>query len=258
MHETKQTGGYRGVEAVSVQPPDVTLRRGRPVLVDLFCGAGGAGMGYYQAGFDVIGVDIDPQPDYPFRFIQADAIAFLDRMLAGGTWDWVGPGVVAAYHGSPPCQGYSSLSALHPEVDYPKLVGDVRARFRALGRPYVIENVIGSPMTNALLLCGSMFGMRIRRHRLFDTSDLIYAPSPCQHHLQPDILGVYGNSDGAHEPGFKHEGHKRGPRQATTTEAREVMEMPWVTKRRGLTEAIPPRFTRHIGEQLLSVVEVAA
>lgn len=230
----------------------VALARGkRPRLLDLFCGAGGAGMGYHRAGFEVVGVDLRPQPDYPFEFHQADALDIL-RWEAD---DWLDPLDFDAIHASPPCQHYSSLASLHPDREYVDLYVAVRDKLRWIGRPWVMENVVGAPYEQGVVLCGSMFEetRRIRRHRNFEASFLMLGPS-CRHDLQDHLLGVYGASDGAHEPGFKHKGHKRGPRQATTTEAREVMGMPWVTKRKGLTEAIPPAFTEWIGERLLAEV----
>jgi DNA (cytosine-5)-methyltransferase 1 len=224
----------------------------RPRLLDAFCGAGGAGVGYHRSGFDVVGVDIADQPDYPFEFHRADALTVL-QIVADGSRSWE----FDAVHASPPCQHYSSLASLHPEALYVDLYVRVRDCLRAIGRPWVMENVVGAPYQQGVVLCGSMFDetRRLRRHRNFEASFLMLGPE-CRHDLQHDLLGVYGNSDGAHEPGFKHKGHKRGPRQATTIEAREVMAMPWVTKRKGLTEAIPPAFTEWIGERLLSQVEL--
>jgi DNA (cytosine-5)-methyltransferase 1 len=123
---------------------------GRPRLLDLYCGAGGAAIGYWRAGFDVTGVDI-PQPRYPFRFVQADALTFpLD-----------GYDVV---HASPPCQDSLSLRVLRRRL--PRLIPPTRARLRAWGGLYVIENVGRAPLTNCVTLCGSSFGLGVRRHRL--------------------------------------------------------------------------------------------
>lgn len=199
-------------------------------------------MGYHRAGFEVVGVDIEPQPHYPFEFVQADALSFpLDGF--------------DAIHASPPCQAYSALSSLH-DTEYPDLYQQVRELLIATGRPWVIENVIGAPYRSGIVLCGSMFPPplnRIRRHRNFESSHLMMPP-PCQHRDQPALVGIYGASDGSYPEGFKHPGKKRGPRQATTIEAREVMGMPWAVQRGELTQAIPPAYTEWIGTQLLAVL----
>lgn len=220
----------------------------RPLLLDLFAGAGGASVGYHRAGFNVVGVDIEPQPNYPFEFHQADAMQFpLED--------------VDVIHASPPCQGESRLRVLHPDRTYSRLLRPTLARLATLPVPWVVENVEGAdapPEVYRFMLCGSAFGLRVRRHRWF-WSNLAVWSTPCNHAAQNDrLLGVYGASDGAHPDGFKHPGQKRGPRQATTAEAREVMGMPWATRRRELTEAIPPAYTQWIGEQLIQALETAA
>lgn len=217
-------------------------------LLDLFCGAGGAGMGYHRAGFDVVGVDIEPQPNYPFPFVRADAL----QVLEAGFWR-----SFDAIHASPPCQAYTAFTAVRPDGDHPLLIEPVRELLEQTRLHYVIENVPGAPLIRPTILCGSSFGLPIRRHRLFETNWTLLAP-PCVHRDQPWIVGVYGASDGAHEPGFKHPGNKRGPRQATTSEAREIMGMPWATRRRELTEAIPPAYTELIGHQLMAHLGVEA
>src|SRR5690606_39199430 len=110
------------------------------LLLDLFSGAGGASVGYHRAGFDVVGVDLDPQPNYPFEFIRADAMLLLSDGRFMGQFDVV--------HASPPCQRYSVMSKCRPELagQYPDLVDPVRENLAALGLPYVIENVPGSPL----------------------------------------------------------------------------------------------------------------
>lgn len=152
----------------------------RPRLLDLFCGAGGAGMGYHRAGFDVVGVDIAPQPHYPFEFHQADALTF--------PFDVFG---FAAVHASPPCQEYSVTRSLH-RAEYPTLVEAVRARLLGTGLRYVIENVVGAPLTNCVTLCGSSFGLGVRRHRRFETNWTVWSPPQCRHDLQPAPIDVTG------------------------------------------------------------------
>lgn len=205
-------------------------------------------MGYHRAGFDVVGVDIEDQPDYPFEFHQADAMTFeLDGF--------------DAIHASPPCQGETSLKVLWKDREYERLLIPMLDRFASLDVPWVVENVDnadGPVGAYKVRLCGSSFGLRVRRHRWFWSNVGFLVPS-CDHRSQAGrLVGVYGASDGAHEDGFKHPGRKRGPRQATTIEAREVMDMPWVTKRRGLTNAIPPAYTEHLGWQLMAHVTKAA
>jgi DNA (cytosine-5)-methyltransferase 1 len=220
----------------------------KPRLLDLFCGAGGAAMGYHRAGFDVVGVDIEPQTRFPFEFHQADAMTFpLDGF--------------DAIHASPPCQGESSLRVLHVDKTYERLLVPVLERMAGVSVPWVVENVNNAEAPSGIYkvrLCGSSFGLRVRRHRWFWSNTALLVPS-CNHRAQQGrLVGVYGASDGAHPDGFKHPGRKRGPRQATTAEAREVMGMPWVAQRRGLTNAIPPAYTEWIGSQLLAALRQVA
>lgn len=211
----------------------------KPRLLDLFCKAGGSGMGYYQAGFDVVGVDIEPQPNYPFEFIQADAMTFpLDGF--------------DAVHGSPPCQGYSVTKSLHT-AEYPKLIGLLRERLATTGVPFVIENVAGAraEMVDPVTLCGSSFGLGVRRHRLFELSFPVSAPS-CAHHLQPcpvDVTGTGGSRSGPRVDGKG--GNSRKPRNLS--HAREVMGIDWMT-RKELSQAVPPAYTQYIGSQLLAQI----
>jgi DNA (cytosine-5)-methyltransferase 1 len=154
----------------------------RPRLLDLFCGAGGCSAGYAAAGFEVVGVDNEPHPDYPFEFRLGDALEVLeDRAYLDG-FDVV--------HASPPCQAYSKLAALHDE-EHPELVEPVRDLLEAWGGRYVIENVVGAPLRGALMLCGSEFGLgavcvdgrrrQLRRHRLFESNVWLMGAGGCQH-----------------------------------------------------------------------------
>jgi len=224
----------------------------RPRLLDLFCGAGGAAKGYYDAGFEVVGVDIMPQPNYPFEFIHGDAIEFLERMVAGGTFEWKGPGLFAAVHASPPCQAHSTLGSLWKDRKHPDLVAPTRDLLAAWGLPYVIENVVGAPLLNPIMLCGSTFGLgangrQLRRHRLFESSVMVMA-YPCQHIGQP--VGVYGYGGG----GSMTRGYK-----GTSEEYREAMGMHWpgLTKAE-IAQAIPPAYTEHIGGYLMAEVMARA
>ncbi|OAP24619.1 MULTISPECIES: DNA methylase [Amycolatopsis] len=204
----------------------------RALLLDLFCKAGGAAKGYHDAGFDVIGVDIEPQPHYPYAFYQADALDFLTAH--GHDFD--------AIHASPPCQAFTLAQRIQNRR-HPDLVGPVRAALTAIGRPWVIENVEGAPLRNPITLCGAMFPeLNVYRHRLFETSFPVTAP-PEPVHREP--LTKMGRPP---QPGERMHvvGNFSGVRQART-----AMGIGWMT-RNELAEAIPPAYTRHIGTQLLN------
>lgn len=184
-------------------------------------------MGYHQAGFDVIGIDNVLQPDYPFTFVQADAT---DPPLHLEQFDII--------HASPPCQAYiRSGNVDHSK--HPDLLPQTRTMLKASGRPYIIENVPGAPMRPDVILCGSHFDLPIRRHRWFE-SNLPLSPfvPPCDH-TKP-IVGVYGHPHGKN-------GAWKGMLPSTTETWREAMQMPWANPR-GLSNAIPPAYTKHIGQ----------
>ncbi|WP_051146834.1 MULTISPECIES: DNA cytosine methyltransferase [Sphingobium] len=217
-------------------------------MLDLFCCAGGAAMGYARAGFDVWGVDIAPQKNYPFDFIQADVLDLpMDFLL---TFD--------AIHASPPCQGYSSMRHAPGAKGAPLLIDQVRDMLEATGLPYIIENVETArwAMRDPILLCGTMFGLgaqgcELHRHRLFESNvDLV--ASPCQHSGGP-VVGVYGGH--ARKRSAKHGG--RGTRDVWEgghkAAAREAMGMDWATLNE-MSEAIPPAFTEYLGRQLLAAI----
>lgn len=215
-----------------------------PKLLDLFCKEGGASAGYAQAGFEVVGVDIAPQPRYPFEFIQGDAVKVLadEKFIAG----------FDALAGSPPCQAHSALGRSNPHT-YLDFIPQTRAAFQRCGKPYVIENVVGAPLLNPVMLCGSMFGLgaggyQLQRHRLFETNVAVLAP-PCSHDHR-DVIGVYGN---------KARCRRRGggiPTMGTNLPkslGEEAMGIDWMTIN-GLSEAIPPAYTRFLGERLMQDV----
>jgi DNA (cytosine-5)-methyltransferase 1 len=212
----------------------------RPRLLDLFCGAGGAAMGYHRAGFEVVGVDIKPQPNYPFKFHQADA---LDFPLDGFN----------AIHASPPCQAYSVANNIHARTDHPLLIDDTRTRIASARLPYVIENVEGSreALDNPVVICGLSVGCNVRRHRLFECSFPVMVP-PCGDH-RGDWLIVFG---GMPRRRGKKVGIAKGGGSvirrplATAAEARSAMGIDWMT-REELSEAIPPAYTEHIGYYLM-------
>lgn len=200
-----------------------TTSRPRRVL-DLFCKAGGAGYGYYLAGCEVTGVDIEPQPRYPFRFIQADAMTF---PLDG--YDLI--------HASPPCQVYSETAKVTTR-EHPDLVGPVRERLIESGIPYVIENVVGAPLIDPIMLCGAMFGLRVYRHRLFETSFTIDRPAHPDHYWQQVKMGRKPAPDQFHVPVGNF---------PETERARQDMSISWMTGKE-LAQAIPPAFTRYLAE----------
>jgi DNA (cytosine-5)-methyltransferase 1 len=214
-------------------------------LLDLFGGGGGCAKGYMDAGFLVVSVDIVPQPRNPaHRFVQADALEFLREH--GHRFD--------AIHASPPCQGYTrarKLAEAQGKADKsPRLVEPIRQLLIATGKPYVIENVPGAPLRDAVTLCGSMFGLRVRRHRLFESSVMLAAPSNCRHKEQGRPVGVYHRLNDSIPGG--------GRTAATMEEAMEAMGIGWKMRVKDIFEAIPPAYARCIGEQLISYLERTA
>ena len=210
------------------------------LLLDLFCGAGGAAQGYYNTGlFDVMGVDIAPQPRYPFDFLQADVLGFLHSYGL----DMYRPDAI---HASPPCQHHSAMTHCRPGLieNYPPLIEPTRELLEEYGAPYVMENVPGAPLRNPVTLCGFMFGRELYRHRLFETNWALQQPTHQPHTLPASRAGHW-------EPGtvMSISGHI-----APIAKAREVMEMNWTT-REELAEAVPPYYTEHVGYQLARVCQ---
>jgi DNA (cytosine-5)-methyltransferase 1 len=217
----------------------------RPLLLDLFCGAGGAAMGYHRAGFDIIGVDIAPQPNYPFEFHQADAL----MALASTGWGRH----VAAIHASPPCQQFSQMSKCRPGLaeTYPDLVDPTRRLLRATGLPYVIENVVGAPLENPVQICGSGLGMTLQRHRLFESNFPLWGV-PCAHG-QNAWNDDYGHATGRKRRRVPVIGEWRVKKHLQD----EAMRIDWMTLPE-LSEAIPPAYTEFIGGQLLAHIQAEA
>lgn len=206
----------------------------KPRCLDLFCKQGGVSKGLVSAGYDVTGLDIDDQPLYPFPFIKANALTYpLDD------FDF--------YWASPPCQLYSRLKGLvkHSYVD---LIVDVRNRLKSTGKPFVIENVPGSPLLNPILLCGTMFGLKVRRHRLFECHPSIYPllpPHACKGKFgyTNTYKGVSSFANGAKL--ICVVGHN-----FNTIDAKSAMVIPWMN-REGLREAIPPVMAEFIGRIMI-------
>lgn len=238
----------------------------KPRLLDLFCGAGGAAMGYHRAGFEVVGVDIEPQPRYPFEFHQADAMTVLDALedtpVSGFGFPWLNR--FDAIHASPPCQGYSRLRHLPwlKDREYPLLIEPTRDRLEAIGLPWVIENVEDAPMPYYIVLCGIPLGLpNIERHRKFGSNLLLWT---LPHEKHTRVLASGGASLGRRYTGHgvtgvikeisrtSVAGHVTGWREAA-----EHMGIDWM-KREELTQAIPPAYTEWIGRQLLAVIQRSA
>lgn len=218
----------------------------RPLCLDLFCGAGGASMGLHRAGFDVVGVDIKPQPRYPFTFIQGDA---LNPPVKLYMFDLI--------WASPPCQAHSTVAkqqrARRPgRYKHDDVVAQCRTLLEWSGLPWIMENVKGAPLKNPVQLCGSSFGLDVHRHRLFELSGFFVLQPPCVHHIQAPrfrsldkrragklarVVGVHGHLNYAGE---------RELRQ-------KAMGIDWMDDY-GLTQAIPPAYSEYLGRAALEVI----
>lgn len=208
-----------------------------PRLLDLFCGTGGMARGLQRAGFEVIGVDLAPQPNYIGDGFQlADALTFpLDGF--------------DAIHASPPCQASCRMRSRWPNREYPDLIPPIRERLLATGLPYVIENVVGARLVGPVQVCGSALGLgsggaQLRRHRLFE-SNVRLRGTECRH--RSPTIGVYGHPGGS---------SRRDPQpRHSLSEWREAMGIDWPCTTRELTEAIPPAYGEFIGRQLIEAIK---
>jgi DNA (cytosine-5)-methyltransferase 1 len=215
----------------------------RPLLLDLFCCAGGAGVGYYRAGFDVVGVDVVTRTSNPLPFIQADAMKLDPKFIA----------LFDAVHASPPCQSYSDLAKRNGNADeWPRLIEPVREMLISSGKPYVIENVEGAPLICPLVLCGTMFpNLRVLRHRLFEANFPITAPLHKKHpkvHTFDKRKSHFGKTDE-----WADFVQVTGGGNCSLAAARDAMGIDWMSKGE-INEAIPPAYTEHIGRQLMSYI----
>jgi len=208
----------------------------KPRLLDLFCGAGGASMGYAQAGFEVTGVDYKPMTRYPFEFHQADAFEYLSEY--GNEFDVI--------HASPPCQKFSkSVSRKHRE-NHLDMIEPTRTLLIEIGKQYVIENVKRAKLNANLMLCGSMFLLRIKRHRYFELSFPAPLTTPCNHFMYPqDLPGSYNRPNG-----FRVYTISGGWQYVSHEENQVAMQIDWMN-RKELSEAIPPAYTKFIGGHLI-------
>lgn len=212
----------------------------KPRLLDLYSGAGGCAQGYAEAGFDVTGVDNQHQPRYPFRFVQADALEYVQQH--GWEYD--------AIHASPPCQGYSRMRFL-TLAESPLLISATREALNRTGRPYVIENVeLARPHMRAdLMLCGTMLGLRVRRHRLFEIEPsplLLMPPCSCKNGVRDGAL-IGQRLRGPKPPG------RVVPPIFTDAELRAALGVEWMSLKE-TCQAIPPAYTRFIGRALLETM----
>lgn len=196
-------------------------------------------MGYHRAGFEVVGVDISDQPNFPFEFVKADALSLSLKFLK--SFD--------AIHASPPCQSYSDLAKRNRNADkWPRLIEPTRKLLLRSGRPFVIENVEGAPMRNPLVLCGTMFPeLRVIRHRLFESNIKLSALPHGQHPLvftHDKRKAHYGQLD--QNKSFVS---VTGGGNCSVRNARLAMGIEWMTKNE-LNESIPPAYTSFIGRQI--------
>ena len=222
----------------------------RPLLLDLYCCAGGAAMGYHKAGFDVVGVDRKSQPHYPFEFIQADALEYMRGLMEDGpVWQF------QAIHASPPCQRFSKSVSKANREKHPDLVALTRDLLVDSGLPYVIENVPRAPLVNPVQLCGTTLGLRgLQRHRIFETNFPLWSPG-CAH--------------GVNEPRFAPAWNRKNPLRVRPISGgwtddneheanKQAMGVDWDVTPTELSEAIPPAYTEFIGSQLLERMELLA
>lgn len=221
-------------------------------LLDLFCGAGGAAMGYHRAGFtEIIGVDIKSQPRYPFQFIQADA---LNPPLDLSSFDVI--------HASPPCQRFSKCTPEHAKKNHPNTIARVRRLVK--DKPYVIENVDGArhEMHHPVVLCGTQFRLRVLRHRYFESNIMILAPGRCSHKglLEGrDYVSVHdGTMNGNSRNVLKAHGCTMDPKMSQSAYYQAAMGIDWMRSRKEIAEAIPPAYTEWIGNQLMQSLRAVA
>lgn len=214
-------------------------------MLDLFCGAGGCSVGYNQAGFDdITGVDINPMPNYPFKFIQVDAIEYLKE--CGHEYDFI--------HASPPCQRFSAMSKCRPGLSskYPNLIPETREYLIKLHIPYVIENVAGArnELIAPVMLCGKYFNLKVYRHRYFEISPFILTPSHKPHRDSTPKAG-HGISPKGYISVVGNGGVRGMTSKAIIEYWKYAMGIDWNISRHEIAESIPPAYTKYIGERII-------
>lgn len=220
-------------------------------LLDLFCKAGGAGQGYVDAGFEVVGVDIEPQKRYKAgEFVCMDAFEYLEKH--GSDFDII--------HASPPCQIFSQIQSIRGDRDTYKskrvdLLTPMRVELIKLGKPYIIENVMGAKkvMKNPLMLCGTMFGLQVLRHRLFESNLPLHVWKLCKHNgtvANGEYMGVYGKGGKLWR---NREAQERQLSSTSVADWRTAMGIDWMM-RYEITQAIPPAYTKYLGKQAIRLL----
>lgn len=241
----------------------------RPKLLDLYCCAGGAAVGYNRAGFDVYGVELDPAraQSYPFPVRFGNALVVMQQLIAGKRLDfghqvghrwvseWVGLSDFDAIHASPPCQANTALTkgnrARGWQDGHVDLIPETRELLDAAGLPYVIENVQGATMRRDWTLCGEMFGLGVIRHRYFEFGGWTTHRHPMHLKHRGRVSG-YRHGQWYDGPYFAVYGDGGG--KGTVAQWQEAMGIDWMSERILLAEAIPPAYTEHVGAQLMTAV----
>lgn len=214
-------------------------------LLDLYCGVGGCSVGYARAGFEVVGVDNAPQPEYPYKFHQGDALEFVKEY--GHEFD--------AIHGSPPCQFYSTLTLGEGNKrGHERSIGPARDTILAAGKPVILENVEHAPLRKDLLLCGEMFGLDVIRHRIFEVHGL-----RIRNKFHPRHRGrVSGWRHGEWFDGPYKAVYGKGGGKGSIDEWQKAMGIDWTSNHKSLANAIPPAYTEYIGNALIEHLRRAA
>jgi DNA (cytosine-5)-methyltransferase 1 len=227
----------------------------KPLLLDTFCKAGGCSVGYARAGFDVVGCDIEPQPHYPFPFVEGDALELLRCLLRGGLFrDSNNRTIyledVAVIHASPPCQKYSQVNRRQhlQGRDYPDLIVPTRKLLLSIGKPWIIENVEMAPLRGAIRLCGTAFNLPIRRHRIFESSFFLFGVDCVHSRFKEKKYPTCFQSKG--EPRRKSSVVQCYGATAGVGLWPDALGIDWMN-RKEMSQAIPPAYTHYIGKQIL-------